>query len=868
MGKFPEIKFIPIDGMLRRVESSKDDSDIAYVYDLLALGEMLTKIISIFLVENIDDDVERTRYRFEYKLVHANGVGEFSDTISQVLTGNTANTLLASISDEVRELTKKSDESSWQRIALDRLDQVNHLLNIESNKISNKSSLSQWFLNFAILRNKTKGHGSITGDACSRICAPLAESILIILENSLVFKYQWACIRPNLSGSYRITRLTESSVDFDFLKKKNNGLTLLKGVYCFTNQLHFMPLISSPEPDKENFFLPNGGFSNKKYESLDYVSDDHIFVDGSGFLRPPTTLLKSNTSGKDILRNNLKSYTNIPEKSIDYISRPELETDLKSLLLNEERFPIITLKGRGGIGKTSLAVKVVNDEAITSNFDMIVWFSARDMDLFPEGPKPVQANVINQKDIAREYFHLIDPNNVPPKDAVDKLSIELGSNNYGRSLFIFDNFETLTNPIEIYEWLNTNIRNPNKILITSRMNRNFKADYPIEIGGMREDECKELIRLAARKLNIEGLLTNNYIQKLIDESDGHPYIIKIVLGDIAKERELLNVRKIVGNKVNILEALFKRTYSTLSHAAKRVFLTLCSWNSVVPLIALESILTRHEDDDINIENATEELCRSSFVETIENEGELFLTVPLAAALFGRNELSISVDKQEIDKDRRLLMEFGAGTIKGNTVLETYIQRKFKAVAFRIQTKEDLLREMPMLEVLASRSPKSWLLIADMYNEYNISEQELYALNEYIKTNPTEEESISTWMRIAGLYKILDNWKGESMAYETIIGLKSVSYDLLSKMAKRVNTYYNSQDITGANELKNRLSVGIVNIMESRIDEADATDLSRMAWLCLNIKDVASAWKFTELGLEREPNNIHCIRLHERLSNTE
>jgi hypothetical protein len=55
------------------------------------------------------------------------------------------------------------------------------------------------------------------------------------------------------------------------------------------------------------------------------------------------------------------------------------------------------------------------------------------------------------------------------------------------------------------------------------------------------------------------------------------------------------------------------------------------------------------------------------------------------------------------------------------------------------------------------------------------------------------------------------------------------------------------------------------MMEARHKEADATDLSRLAWLCLHDHDVESAEKWAEAGLRLEPQNGHCLRLMQRLA---
>lgn len=69
---------------------------------------MLTKITTLFLVSNIEDDVDRTKYRFEYNLVRADGIGTFSEIINLVSRGSAADLLSTSVRDcELPELTAR-----------------------------------------------------------------------------------------------------------------------------------------------------------------------------------------------------------------------------------------------------------------------------------------------------------------------------------------------------------------------------------------------------------------------------------------------------------------------------------------------------------------------------------------------------------------------------------------------------------------------------------------------------------------------------------------------------------------------------------------------------------------------------------------
>ena len=73
----------------------------------------------------------------------------------------------------------------------------------------------------------------------------------------------------------------------------------------------------------------------------------------------------------------------------------------------DDRRAVVTLLGRGGIGKTSLALSVLPRLYEEEIFDAIVWFSSRDIDLQSSGAKLVTAEVVTKKDISANYLSLI-----------------------------------------------------------------------------------------------------------------------------------------------------------------------------------------------------------------------------------------------------------------------------------------------------------------------------------------------------------------------------------------------------------------------------------------------------------------------------
>ena len=70
-----------------RLEFARQDSDTSLFMHLMYLGEFITKIVTLAMVAGIEDDSDRHRYRQLYKLVRADGLGEWSTAIDEILTG-------------------------------------------------------------------------------------------------------------------------------------------------------------------------------------------------------------------------------------------------------------------------------------------------------------------------------------------------------------------------------------------------------------------------------------------------------------------------------------------------------------------------------------------------------------------------------------------------------------------------------------------------------------------------------------------------------------------------------------------------------------------------------------------------------------
>ena len=857
------MRFLPIDRMLERVDIARDDNDMSLFLNLMYFGEMLTKCVVAGLVASIVDNRQRARYGVAYSLVRADSLGEWTAALDEILSGPAAQYMTNSAADLQRDLNQRYPIGNWHYEAVELLYQVTQAYGgITVEELPAKVEARRWFRLFTQLRNKTRAHGAPQSGKCSSICADLEKSILLVYNNIVLFDYSWVYLHRNLSGKYRVSRITPNSTPFDYLKTNSNDLPNLKdGVYIHYDNHSFVQLLES-DPDLLDFYLPNGQFTPKKYELMSYVTEAKTAGDSSDYMLPASELPLSETHGKPNLEIQGKCFGNLPPTYREYVSRRKLENELLSVLSND-RHPIVTLVGRGGIGKTWLALDVLHKVSQTERFQAILWFSARDIDLLASGPKPVKPNVLDEKDIATGFVKFMNPAEASAKGfkAIPYMEENLTKGAIGPILFVFDNFETVKNPAELFTWIDTYIRLPNKVLITTRF-REFKADYHIDVTGMSDEESSELIRSSAVDLGISNLLTTEYEDEIIQESDGHPYVIKILLGEVAKAQRLVKIERIVADSEDILKALFERTYNNLSPAAKRVFLTLCNWRTITPIIALETVLLRPANDRMDVLNAIEELNRSSFIEIIESEADetMFLGVPLVAMIFGKKKLAVSSMKTAIESDTTLLHAFGNVRPSDiNSGIAPRVEKLFKYVAEKVNKGQDELEDyLPMLEFLGRKYTPAWLYLASLYEETihyeNRLEKAKQAVQYYLESPGDVQTTRRAWKTYQTYCLRTEDWLGEMHAIVEQAQLPDTPFQELSDGANRLNNLFKYRQITFDTSEKQILVKKLLDVIEKRSDEGDSTDYSRIAWLALNIQDNETAREYINRGLNLDPQN--------------
>lgn len=870
----------PIAKVVQRLNDAGENASADTFLMTSLITEFLIKIIAVGLLTGMRKRDSSVAHRLEYELVRANGLGEWQNAIQNLTVQSQAGYIHSEMRPLINWLSKKRNkpEDAWAKEVNEKCNAIFRIIGVADIKLpANRLTARHLISDFVRIRNKTKGHGALGPDFFERANPLYISATKTILDNCPVTNWEWYHLSVRQKkNNVRAIKLQGESVSHvtekqsETLRPKQDGLhfrTIPNGSVFRCSKL------IDCNRECTSFKIANGSYNKSGAEYLDYGDGKSIRSLIPEYEQPPAPLPASTTQGKADLDIYNNVYGNLPEDPPRYVDRRRLQEKLITRL-RDRNHPVITLHGRGGIGKTSLALHVTHElsKQETPPFDHILWLSARDLDLKPSGPKEVRREVANLDDVCKNIDRLLGcgENN-------DDFAMLLQDPELAKSkgiLFVFDNFETFDNPKSLHRFLDTHTHIPNKILITSR-ERTFKGDFPVEVGGMAFEEAHRLMLTSATELSLDPAMIENSAQDIFDYCDGHAYVMRVLVGEIAKEGKWVPLKSLAPRRGDLLDAVFERSFNGLSKEGRWVFLCVANWRWHVSELVLLAILAL---SDLDASKGIEECMGLALFNRLELADESFCYgAPELARLFAKKKLEGDADRLLIQEGMQELKRFGP-LQKGNVASST-VEPLIKRFADQVQSLTDAAKTDAeereridnIMSNIANLWPKGFIYLARIRRAmYQPQEEVSYAYQRATEERPYDKDC---WRQRAHYAQQI----GDETVYITsmIYAVDADPSDIeqLSQTAHDLAKYVQERK---SEIQKARRGVFLANVRahfqrvaddEFLAEQLDPTDFSRLAWLFFLEGDRENAEKYAYMGLNRGKTNKHCKRIIEKLKAT-
>jgi tetratricopeptide (TPR) repeat protein len=343
-------------------------------------------------------------------------------------------------------------------------------------------------------------------------------------------------------------------------------------------------------------------------------------------------------------------YHNLPPRFGEFIGR---EAEVARVLewVENSRWPLATIEGIGGIGKTSLAIEVAHrclpgeQLEITNPFEAVVWTSARDQAHFDLSLEQVLDAIAQVLDYP--YLTQLEPE--PKANTIDKLL------RGRRTLVIVDNFETITD-LSLVKFLEQ-IPEPSLALITSRY-KQLRRVWDIPLYGLTNEETLTLIRRHSHRigLNMVAGADDELLSRLAAATGNNPKAVILSLGLIKQKGlpfntvvdELYQASQIVEE---VFDYIFAEAWKLLGVDTRQVLLAMPLFVTTASREALSAVSGVY---DFDYHKAIEQLVGMSLLEATEAldlSRQRYQMHPLTQA-FARNELGVNITLDSINNKRK------------------------------------------------------------------------------------------------------------------------------------------------------------------------------------------------------------------------
>lgn len=347
--------------------------------------------------------------------------------------------------------------------------------------------------------------------------------------------------------------------------------------------------------------------------------------------------------------NETKILNNLPLPDFDdtgFVGREEEADTITKAILGA--YPVVTITGEGGLGKTAVALKVCYDllDNENFNFDAIIWVTAKTTRLTGREIQNIDNAITSSLGLFEVAANQID--NAGSGDPLERLISQLETFSI---LLVIDNLETVLD--ENIRKLVQRVPTGSKILFTTK--KSIGAyDFPVPLKPFTEKEAEFYLRAIARFWGQQEIAraTADQARVYCAKLQRNPLFIKWFVQAVADGQ---SPQKVLADPKIVLKFCLSFVFENLSTPSKRILQTLAFDSRG----ATESLIIYFTDlEPSEVQSALTELIASNLVRMtagVSDTGDALFTPSDMALFYIRNyHDGGEIDEIQLVKKKRTL----------------------------------------------------------------------------------------------------------------------------------------------------------------------------------------------------------------------
>lgn len=368
------------------------------------------------------------------------------------------------------------------------------------------------------------------------------------------------------------------------------------------------------------------------------------------------------------------------------------------IMMKSDNQRVVTIAGAGGVGKSALALKVVNDVLYQGiiKYDFVVWVSAKENKLSYLGIEDIEPSLNDYEELLDTILSVVGLDLYSYSGDISKKEDDIHTlfDACERVLLIIDNLETITDERIINFILDINDAHNNvRFLITSRRGLG-QVERRYELKELKEKDAVHLFRVICKEKGLKELqkADEKILSKYVKKVYCYPLAIKWVLGQVAIGKDIsIVVESINEQSSDISKFCFEQVFSELSNEAKNILYVLCMENEAVPKGVLKYISNLN---DIVFEDCIQELLIVSLIlpepKINKDSGEIH-------SYYSLLPLTRGFVKVQLDNNRDIKSQLQERKVTVQTTIEeadrAKAQYRFSMSNFGATTEEEKIASM-------------------------------------------------------------------------------------------------------------------------------------------------------------------------------